>query len=270
MICNYQLTVRGLRIHAQSAGEGVPLLLHSGVWSEMHQWAPLVEHLHGCRVITYDAPGIGSSQVPSSPMSMRGLADIGAGILDELGLGSAHVLGVSFGGAVAQQMALSHPERVDRLILASTSFGGPAMPGRPSALLRMLDPRGYHPDRLATSAGAMFGGRMRTEPELAAGLKMSKPGSLRAAAFRLSALAGWTSLLHLPSIRHQTLVLCGDDDPVTPHVNHRVMARLIRSARLHTVDGGGHLVLLDSAHQVGPVITAFLRGGNERMETEAA
>ena len=62
MICNYQLTVRGLRIHAQSAGEGVPLLFHSGVFSEMHQWGPLVEHLHGFRVITYDAPGIGSSR----------------------------------------------------------------------------------------------------------------------------------------------------------------------------------------------------------------
>ena len=280
MICDHQLTIQGLRIHAESAGEGVPILLHSGIFSEMRHWGPLIEHLHGFRVITYDAPGIGSSQVPSSPMSMLGLADIGAGILDHLGLSSAHVLGVSFGGAVAQQMALSHPERVDKLILASTSFGGPAIPGRLSALLRMMHPHSYHPDRLARSAGAMFGGRMRTEPELAAGLKMTKPGSLRAAAFRLSALAGWTSLHRLPSIRHETLVLCGDDDPVTPHVNHRVMARLIPSARLHTVKGGGHLVLLDSAHQVGPLITAFLhgtdkqmeflRGGDKRMELKAA
>ena len=270
MISNHQFTFRGLRIHAQSAGEGVPILLHSGIFSEMHHWAPLIEHLHGFRVITYDAPGIGSSQVPSSPMSMRGLADIGAGILDHLGLDAAHVLGVSFGGAVAQQMALSHPERVDKLILASTSFGGPALPGRLSALLHMMHPHGYHPERLARNAGAMFGGRMRIEPELAADFKMSKPGSLRAAAFRLSALAGWTSLHRLPSIRHQTLVLCGDDDPVTPHANHRLIARLIPSARLHTVEGGGHLVLLDSAHQVGPLITAFLHGGNKRVELQAA
>jgi pimeloyl-ACP methyl ester carboxylesterase len=177
---------------------------------------------------------------------------------------------VSFGGAVAQQMALSHPERVDKLILASTSFGGPAMPGRPSALLHMMHPRGYHPERLARRAGAMFGGRMRTEPELAAGFEMTRPGSLRAAAFRLSALAGWTSLHRLPSIRHETLVLCGDDDPVTPHVNHRIMARLIPSARLHTVAGGGHLVLLGTAHEVGPLITAFLHGGNKRVELQAA
>lgn len=270
MIHNYQLTVRGLRIHAQSAGEGIPLLLHSGVWSEMHHWGPLVEHLHGCQVITYDPPGVGSSQVPSYPMSMGGLANIGVGILDQLGLRSAHVLGASFGGAVAQQMALSHPERVDRLILASTSFGGLAMPGRPSSLLRMMHPHGYHPDRLARSAGAMFGGRVRTEPELAAALQMTRPSSIRGAMFRLWALAGWTSLPFLPLIRHQTLILCGDDDPVTPHVNHRVMARLIPSARLHTVRGGGHLVLLDSAHEIGPVITAFLRGANKPLVAEAA
>jgi len=264
MIENYQLTVGGLRIHAQSAGEGIPFLLHSGVWNEMHQWGALRDHLHGFRVITYDAPGIGSSEVPPSPMSMRGLADIGAGILDRLGVSSAHVMGVSFGGAVAQQMALSHPERVDRLVLASTSFGGLALPGRLSALLHMMHPGGYHPDRLARSAGAMFGGKMRTQPELAANLSMTKPGSRQARMFRLSALAGWTSLPYLSLIRHQTLVLCGDDDPVTPHVNHRVMARLIPSARLHTVTGGGHLALLDSAHELGPVISAFLHGADER------
>jgi len=86
----------------------------------------------------------------------------------------------------------------------------------------------------------------------------------------MSAMAGWTSLHRLPSIRHETLVLCGDDDPVTPHVNHRVMARLIPSARLHIMKGGGHLVLLDSAHEVGPLITAFLHGRVKQVEPKAA
>ena len=66
-------------------------------------------------------------------------------------------------------MALSHPGRVDRLVLASISFGGLALPGRPSALLQMMHPRGYYPDRLARTADAIFGGSMRTEPELSAG-----------------------------------------------------------------------------------------------------
>ncbi|HYB47726.1 MAG TPA: alpha/beta fold hydrolase, partial [Streptosporangiaceae bacterium] len=72
-------------------------------------------------------------------------------------------------------------------------------------------------------------------------------------------LFGWTSLPCLWTIRQPTLVIAGDDDPVTPLVNHRVIAALIPRARLHTVRGGGHLVLLDSADQVGPVIADFLR-----------
>jgi len=92
---------------------------------------------------------------------MRALAHIGAGVLDQLGLASAHVLGVSFGGAVGQQMALSHPGRVDRLILASTSYGGFTMPGHPAALLQMMHPGrpGDHrvPARRGRAGGASGG-----------------------------------------------------------------------------------------------------------------
>jgi poly(3-hydroxyoctanoate) depolymerase len=68
------------------------------------------------------------------------------------------------------------------------------------------------------------------------------------------------------AISHPTLVIAGDDDPVTPHVNHQVIASLMPRARLHTVRGGGHLVLLDSAPQIGPLIISFLREdhGQER------
>ena len=75
----------------------------------------------------------------------------------------------------------------------------------------------------------------------------------------MAGLIGWTSLPWMWTIGQPTLVIAGDDDPVTQLVNHRVIAALIPGARLHTVAGGGHLVLLDSAPQVGPVITRFLR-----------
>ena len=74
----------------------------------------------------------------------------------------------------------------------------------------------------------------------------------------MSALIGWTSWHWLHAITHPTLVLCGDDDQVTPLFNHRVMAGRIPSARLHVIPGVGHLALLDAAHLAGPVITAFL------------
>ena len=105
-----QLSINGLRIHAQIRGEGEPLLLYSGIWGEVGLWEQLLPHLGGFRTIAFDPPGIGRSQLPAFPLTMRGLARFGTAVLDELGIESAHVLGASFGGAVAQQMAFSLPQ----------------------------------------------------------------------------------------------------------------------------------------------------------------
>ncbi|MGD0609420.1 MAG: alpha/beta fold hydrolase [Streptosporangiaceae bacterium] len=257
-VTDEQLSIRGLRIHAQIRGEGEPLLLFSGIWGEVGLWDQLLPYLGGFRAIAFDPPGIGRSQMPAFPLTMWGLAGFGAAVLDELGIKSAHVLGASFGGAVAQQMAFSYPSRVRRLVLASTSFGGFAIPGSPQAFWHFIHPRSYHPERLERVAGDMFGGRLRTEPELVRSLHIRRPTNTVAALYRMAPLFGWTSLPWLCAIGQPALVIAGDDDPVTPLVNHRIIASLMPGATLHTVRGGGHLVLLDSAHHVGPVISRFL------------
>ncbi len=254
------LRINGLRIHAQVRGDGEPLLLYSGIWGEVRLWDDLLPHLPGFRTIAFDPPGIGRSQLPRLPFTMPGLAHFGTAVLDDLGIDSAHVLGVSFGGAVAQQMAFLHPRRVRRLVLASTSFGGGAMPGSLESLWHFIHPRSYHPERLERAAGAMFGGRLRKEPQLVRDMHIRRPTNTMAALYRMAPLFGWSSLPFLWAIRRPTLVLAGDDDPLTPLVNHRIISCLVPQARLHIVRGGGHLVLLDSAAEVGPVITRFLRG----------
>jgi len=259
-VTHHRLRVGGRRIHVQLAGEGEPLLLFSGIWGEVGLWEFLLPHLGGFRAIAFDPPGIGGSPMPLVPMTMRGLARLGVGLLDELGEDSAHVLGTSFGGAVAQQMAFSHPERVRRLVLVSTSFGAFAIPGDLTAFLHFIHPGTYHPARLERVAGTMFGGRLRTEAHILRTVEMRRPANPWAVLYRMAPLfAGWTSLPWLWAIRHQTLVVAGDDDPVTPLVNHRLMTALIPGARLHTVPGGGHLLLLDSTPHVAPVITGFLK-----------
>jgi pimeloyl-ACP methyl ester carboxylesterase len=253
-----QLSIGGLRIHVQIRGEGEPLLLFSGIWGEVGLWEQLLPQLAGFRTIAFDPPGIGRSQRPAFPLTMWALARFGPAVLDELGIESAHVLGASFGGAVAQQMAFSYPSRVRRLVLVSTSFGGFAWPGSPKAFWHFIHPRSYHPERLERVAGAMFGGRLRTEPELVRSLHIRRPTDTVTALYRMAPLFGWTSLPWLWAIGHPTLVIAGDDDPVTPLVNHRIIASLMPRARLHTVPGGGHLVLLDSAEHIGPLIAGFL------------
>src|SRR5207249_4261295 len=115
-------------------------LLILGIWGELAAWEPLRAELVGYRTIAFDAPGIGGTEVPHYPHAMPTLAQFAAGILDAVGVRRAHVLGVSMGGMVAQQLAVLTPDRVDRLVLASTSSGVLHVPGRPSALLRLVAP----------------------------------------------------------------------------------------------------------------------------------
>ena len=215
-------------------------------------------YLEGFKSIAFDPPGVGTTKSTSRPMTMHGLAGFTAAVLDALDVDKVHVLGASFGGAVAQQLAVRHPRRVRRLVLVSTSFGGFALPGSPRAAWHFIHPAGYSPQRLAKTAGSMFGGRLRSHPQIAESLHFSRPSGVRNTLFRAFPLWLWTSLPWLHSIRHPTLVIGGDDDPVTPLINHRLMAKLIPHGVLHVVRGGGHMVLVDSPEIVAPKIVQFL------------
>lgn len=254
------LSARGLSIYTEVHGLGQPLLLHSGVWAGAQSWERLLPHLAGYQVIAFDPPGIGRSPRSAYPLTMRALASVGAALLNELGVGSADVLGLSFGGAVAQQMVLSYPSRVRRLVLASTVFGSPGVPGDAQALWHFLQSSHYSQEQLEQVAGVMFGGRLRSEPALVHALRIRRPPDTRSALYQLTSLFGWSSLPWLWTIRHPALLLCGDDDPITPLINHQVMAALMPHAQLETVRGGGHLMLLDSPARVAPLVTGFLAG----------
>jgi poly(3-hydroxyoctanoate) depolymerase len=251
-----QLVVGGLRTRVQVRGDGPPLLLIMGMWGEVRAWDHLIDHLPGFQTIAFDAPGIGTTDLPSVPQSLPALARFAAGVLDAVGVSRAHVLGVSFGGIVAQQLAALCPDRVDRLVLASTTSNMLCLPGHPSAMFQILDPWSLASAGRLADPGSVFGGRIRRQPELVARLGLRPPASLTAYLHRLSGLTGWWGLPW--SIRHPTLVLTGDDDPVVPSGNSRILAATLPDARLHVVRGGGHLVLFDSAAEVAPTISGFL------------
>ena len=111
---------------------------------------------------------------------------------------------------------------------------------------------------LEEGAGRLFGGRLREQPELVRGWHLRPPANTKAWLYRLAGTTGWCSLPWLHRLTQPTLIVHGDDDPIVPLVNARLIACRMPDARLEVVEGGGHLLLLDSAADVLPIITGFL------------
>jgi poly(3-hydroxyalkanoate) depolymerase len=250
------------RLRVQLVGEGAPLLLLMGIGGNLEMWEPLRRALPGHRLIAFDAPGTGGSSTPRVPLRMSGVARLTAELIGELGYDAVDVLGVSWGGALAQQLAISAPSRIRRLVLAATTPGLGGVPGRPGAMWVLMTPRRYYSRSYFESvAPKLYGGRIKREPELLrqqAMARLTRPPTMAGYAGQLYAITTFSSIPFLRCIKAPTLVLAGDDDPIVPMVNARILQRGIKDAELHVVRGGGHLFIFESVDEVGPVITRFL------------
>ena len=246
-------------------GTGPPLLLANGIGTSLEVCQPFVDALDpAIEVIRFDVPGAGGSPPPVLPYRFATLAGLLRGLLGELGYPAADILGYSWGGELAQQFALCSPRRCRRLVLVATGTGPQTMvPGNPLALAKLLTQRQYlDADYGRRIAGKLYGGSARTDPETISGiLRQTRPGPLRGFLYQHAAGLGWTSLPFLPLIRQPALVLAGDDDPIIPLVNARILAALLPGARLH-VYSGGHAELLARPGLLVPLVAGFLaRGG---------
>jgi poly(3-hydroxyalkanoate) depolymerase len=260
---------RQLRV-AVRRGDGtrVPLLLFNGIGASLDLLQPFVDALdRSLEVIRFDVPGVGGSPLPAIPYRFSGLCRLTARMLDALGYDEAvDVLGISWGGGVAQHFALSQRGHCRRLVLVATATGAIMVPARPEVLLRMATPRRYlDPGYLQQVAPVLYGGSARTEPDRVSAMMHdhSRVGSPRGYLYQLSAGAGWTSLPFLPLLRQPTLILAGDDDPIIPLANARLLRLLIPDARLH-VYNGGHLGLVTEAAELAPVVDGFLTAADPR------
>ncbi len=242
-------------------GDGPPLVVANGIGASLELLDPFVDTLDPTvEVIRFDVPGIGGSPQPRRPYTLHLLARTIGRLLDELGHDRFDVLGISWGGALAQQLAFANPRRCRRAVLVATGTGSVMVPGRPQVLSKMVTPRRYRDPAYAQRvAPVIYGGSVRTEPERARELlhAHSRLGSRRGYYLQLLASAGWTSLPWLPTIRQPVLVLGGDDDPIIPVINARVLATLLPRGRLHVYEGG-HLGLVLQAEQLAPVVADFL------------
>jgi poly(3-hydroxyalkanoate) depolymerase len=242
-------------------GPGRPLVLCNGIGASLDLLQPFVDHVDpGIEVIRFDVPGIGGSPLPRVPYNFAMLACFVGRLLDELGHDRFDALGISWGGGLAQQLAFQHPRRCRRLVLVSTGTGMLMVPARPSVLSKMVTPRRYRDPAYAQAIAAeLYGGRMRRQPDEVRRV-LSEPERLGARTgyyLQLLAGVGWTSLPALPLIRQRTLILAGNDDPLIPLANARIMHALLPHGSLHVFDDG-HLGLLTAADELGPLVSRFL------------
>jgi len=261
------LAVRGVQIRVSvrpargAFVEEPPLLLCNGIGASLEALQPLVDALHPDRgVVRFDVPGVGGSPLPPLPYSLMGLSSWVTAMMARLGHREFDVLGLSWGGGLAQQLAMQSCRRVRRVVLAATASGCLMVPAHPSVLSKMLTPRRHRdPAYAASIAAEIYGGSMRTDPGRGADLlhAATRAGPKRGYYYQLLATTGWSSLPFLSFLKQPTLVLGGDDDPIIPLVNARMLARGIPNAELH-VYHGGHLGILTESDELAPVIEQFL------------
>jgi poly(3-hydroxyalkanoate) depolymerase len=244
-------------------GSGPPLLLANGIGASLETFEPFLAALDpAIEVIRFDVPGVGGSPLPARPYRFGTLAHLLAGLLDHLGHDQADILGISWGGALAQQFALSERRRCRRVVLVATGTGVLMVPANPWVLATLATPRRYlDPGYTRRIAGQLYGGTAREDADQVAGVlhRWTRVGPSRGYLYQLTAGAGWTSLPLLPLLRQPTLVLAGDDDPIIPRVNGHILASLIPHARLHTYHGG-HVELVLRPALLAPLISEFLTG----------
>lgn len=253
------------RLRVARAGEGRPLLLINGLGANLEMWQPFMrEHADDREVIAFDLPGAGRSARTAWPLRMPQLARLVTELLDHLGYDRVDVLGYSLGGVVAQELAHRAPQRVDRLVLCATTPGLPSIPPDPLVTALMLTPARYYSRPLAELILPIIaGGRTaRDAGALRAGLdhRLVQPPSVLGYLDQLYALSGWSSHPWVRRVRHRTLVVHGDEDPVVPLVNGRFLARALPHGRLAVVRGAGHLFLYDEPASVTAELSAFLAG----------
>ena len=255
-----------VRLTYEVKGDGEPLLMIHGLGYDRFGWGMLPDLLaEDLQVVVFDNRGVGDSDVPAGPYAVSQLAADAAAVLDAAGIGAAHILGVSLGGYIAQELALTYPERLRKLVLASTAPGGPRSVPMPAAGLEAF---GRFPTMqreaglrlMVENSLGQYG--VREQPELVEEIY----------AYRLErgpTLAGWQAQAYagatfdaydrVPGITAETLVLQGGADNVVDPRNADLLVELIPNARLELIPDRGHLLVWQEAERLAPIVKEFIQ-----------
>lgn len=258
--------VNGIKVAFRVQGEGPPLVLVMGYRLSSAAWpAKFVEMLAAeFTVITLDNRGTGQSDKPVTGYALANVARDVAGVLDEIGVERAYVLGYSMGGAIAQEFVRQFPHRVAGLILCATMCGGPRATYADASVVRVMrDLDGFSPEQIARriwevtyAPGYIRQHREQAEDQMRR--ETALPTPLHAADLQFQDFAEFDGSKALSQIKCPTLVLTGDLDQLIRPQNSEMLAQLIPGAKLVIIPGGGHRVLWEAVEKCTDLISGFL------------
>lgn len=256
----------GIELFVEEHGSGPPLVLIHGRGYWRFAWWKQVPFLsRWFRLLLVDLRGAGESDVPPGPYSLPEMAREVADVIAARADGRAHVLGHSLGGFVAQELALSHPDRVNGLVLAGTALGGKSyvLPGPEVLKAFQFDPQLSLEENLRRNipAGAPPGYFERNPEDLAEILRhrLARPMVAAQLAQDMAAAAWPGAAGRYEGFETPTLVLHGDLDPVVPLVNGRNLAAAIPAAELRLLPGVGHQLFIEAAPMANRAVAQFLQ-----------
>ena len=258
--------VHHIQIHYEVYGTGFPLIMIMGLGGNIQWWDPrMIQALSPqFRMVLFDNRGTGQSETSDSEYTITLFADDVAGLMDALQIPKAHVLGISMGGMIAQELVLYHPEKVDKLILCSTYCGGSQSIPPSLDTLGMItgDRTNMSPEEITRrTLPAIFTKEFLDEnpelAEIAIQQMMNEPTSEEILMHQMNAIMAFGTFDRLTQVSTPTLILHGKKDILLPPGNADILAQVIQNSRLVYFENSAHN-LSEEMEEVISVITSFL------------
>jgi pimeloyl-ACP methyl ester carboxylesterase len=260
----------GIDVYYEITGTGEPLVLIAGLGYSLWMWHKMIPGLaEHFKVIAFDNRGVGQTDKPEGPYSAQMLADDTAGLLKELGIARAAILGHSMGGFIAQAFALTYPAMVSKLILSATNFGGPrAIPVTQEALAVLTDMKSDPIERLRRgiliSCAPGFGD---AKPEvIQEWLQFRIQNPILPAPYQAQLAIGMGLMAEeacfehkLKNVQAQTLIMFGEYDKVVPPGNAELLAQQIPNSTIRILPNAGHFFPFDATDTAVAAIVEFLK-----------
>lgn len=264
-----KVNANGIQLYYETYGAGKPLVLISGLGYPLWQWHKMIPLLaQKFQVIAFDNRGVGQSDKPAGAYTAQMLAADTLGLLDALGIEKASLMGHSMGGFVAQAFALAYPQRLEKLILCSTNFGGPNhVPITPEAMAVLADvtsdPLTRFTNGLKVSTAPGFA---ENNPEMIAEwLAWRVANPIEPAAYQSQMMIGLGLLPEaaafenkLPQVTAPTLILFGAHDKVVPPANAELLAAKLANSRTIILPNAGHFFPIETPEEAAQAVIEFV------------